>query len=386
VSIVRISFTIGVCWPPDRIRLLSCDVDIGLLMSRQGYMMRSTPITVLTGLAFAWCCVNTARSEPLRIALVIANGRYASMPALTRCTASAATVRDALRGLGFEVMERSDLGRGEFDTSVGALARRLAATPGAAGVLYYCGYDMEFNGRSFLLPVSASITRDYDVLTQGIIAKSLVDSLVRGKESTGLVLLDVFRTPAASSSAGLSGLAEQIHPSNFAVIGASNDGSSEGPTAASLAVRDQTAEAETAPDRFAAGIHRRLTKAPAVTAHFIPAIASPSPAPAASTASPAVAVPPAPPPAAPPTPEAAVVASPAAPPRVTMADEDQMPEQDRRRVQVLLASMGYYSGRIDGTFGPETRAAIRRYQFEIKAEMTGRLNAEQATRLVNSTR
>jgi peptidoglycan hydrolase-like protein with peptidoglycan-binding domain len=69
-----------------------------------------------------------------------------------------------------------------------------------------------------------------------------------------------------------------------------------------------------------------------------------------------------------------------------MADEDQMPEQDRRRVQVLLASMGYYSGRIDGTFGPETRAAIRRYQFEIKAEMTGRLNAEQATRLVNSTR
>ena len=41
--------------------------------------------------------------------------------------------------------------------------------------------------------------------------------------------------------------------------------------------------------------------------------------------------------------------------------------------------MGYYSGRIDGTFGPETRAAIRRYQFEIKADLTGQLNAEQAT-------
>ena len=349
-------------------------------------MIRPSPITILAGLAFAWCCINAARSEPPRIALVIANGRYASMPALTRCTASAAAVRDALRGVGFEVIERSDLGRGEFDTSIGALARRLAAAPGAAGVLYYCGYDMEFNGRSFLLPASASIARDYDVLTQGIIAKSLVDSLIRGNESRGFVLLDVFRTPAASSSAGLSGLAEQIHPSNFAVIGASNDGSSEGPTAAALAVRDQTTEAETTPDRFAAGIYHRLAKAPAVTAHFVPAIAQPSPAPASSTASPAVAVPPAAPPPTPPTPEAAVAASPAAPPRVTMADEDQMPEQDRRRVQVLLASMGYYSGRIDGTFGPETRAAIRRYQFEIKAEMTGRLNAEQATRLVNSTR
>jgi N-acetylmuramoyl-L-alanine amidase len=69
-----------------------------------------------------------------------------------------------------------------------------------------------------------------------------------------------------------------------------------------------------------------------------------------------------------------------------MADEDQMSDQDRRRVQALLATMGYYSGRIDGTFGPETRAAIRRYQFEIKADLTGRLNAEQATRLVNSAR
>ena len=45
----------------------------------------------------------------------------------------------------------------------------------------------------------------------------------------------------------------------------------------------------------------------------------------------------------------------------------------------MLANIGYYSGRIDGTFGPETRAAIRRYQFEIKAELTGRLTAEQAT-------
>jgi hypothetical protein len=355
-------------------------------------MMRTHLITVLVGLALA-CCWHTARSEQPRIALVISNGRYASMPALARCTASAAAVRDALRSRGFEVMERSDLGRGEFDTSIGALARRLAAEPAAAAVLYYCGYALEFNGRTFLLPASAGIARDYDVLTQGIIAKSLVDSLIRGNESRGFVLLDVFRTPAASSTAALGGLAEQIRPSNFAVIGASNDGASEGPTAASLALRDQAAEGETSPDLFAAGIHRRLAKAAAVTAQFIPAMArpaeaaarpeaSPSTAPATSTA---IAVPPPTPPS---TPEPAILAPPAAAlsSRATMADEDQMSDQDRRRVQALLATMGYYSGRIDGTFGPETRAAIRRYQFEIKADLTGRLNAEQATRLVNSAR
>ena len=286
-------------------------------------------------------------------------------------------------------MERSDLGRGEFDTSIGALARRLAAAPAASSVLYYCGYALEFNGRSFLLPASASIARDYDVLTQGIIAKSLVDSLIRGNESRGFVLLDVFRTPAASSTAALGGLAEQIRPSNFAVIGASNDGASEGPTAAALALRDQAAEGETSLDLFAAGIHRRLAKAAAVTAQFIPAIAPPALPPAASTAStasPAVAVPLLPPPPSPSEPPILVSPAAAPPSRATMADEDQMSDQDRRRVQALLATMGYYSGRIDGTFGPETRAAIRRYQFEIKADLTGRLNAEQATRLVNSAR
>ena len=74
------------------------------------------------------------------------------------------------------------------------------------------------------------------------------------------------------------------------------------------------------------------------------------------------------------------------PPQQVMVDEDRMSDQDRRQVQVVLATLGYYSGRIDATFGPETRAAIRRYQFEIKAELTGRLTAEQATKLVNSVR
>jgi N-acetylmuramoyl-L-alanine amidase len=69
-----------------------------------------------------------------------------------------------------------------------------------------------------------------------------------------------------------------------------------------------------------------------------------------------------------------------------MVDEDRMSDQDRRQVQLALATMGYYSGRIDTVFGPETRAAIRRFQFEIKAELTGYLNAEQATKLVNGVR
>lgn len=59
-----------------------------------------------------------------------------------------------------------------------------------------------------------------------------------------------------------------------------------------------------------------------------------------------------------------------------------MTEADRRRVQAALAVLGYYDGRIDGQFGAETRAAIRRFQHEIGANMTGHLTPEQAGRLV----
>jgi hypothetical protein len=357
--------------------------------------MTRAPLTaVFLGFAFACCGMSAARSDPLRFALVVANAQYANLPALARCGASATVVRDALRGKGFEVVERSDLGRGEFDTAIGALARRIAASPPAFGALYYCGYALEFNGRSFVLPTSATMARDYDVLSQGMLSKSLVDSLNRASESSGFVVFDTFRTPNASST-GLGRLVEQMPPSNFAVIGASNDGPGEGPTAASLTLRDQIADGEISLDAFLSGVRRQLARDPAVMAHFIPAIArpslptaggrrdaSPSPAPAGSAASTGVPVHPAPAP-----PDASAIASPIPPPprRIT-TDEEQMSEQDRRLVQMTLAGMGYYSGRIDATFGPETRAAIRRYQFEIKAELTGRLTAEQATRLVNSGR
>ena len=341
-------------------------------------MRRARLTIVLLGLAFTCCNAAAGWSEPLRIALVIANGQYANFPATARCVPAAAAARDGLRAKGFEIIERNNLARGEFDTAIGLLARRAAASPPAIAALYYCGYAAEFNNRPFLLPVSAVLSRDNDVLTQGILVKSVVDSLRRAPDSAGLVLLDVFAPPDAPAGR-MGSLAEQLPASSFAVVAASNDGPGDGATAAAVALRDELGPGDTSVNGVLNGLRRRLAKEP-VTAQFIAAASDavlaaetrpetrPAPPPAPAAAPPATA--PAPPP-------------PAAQQHV-MVDEDRMSDSDRRQVQTVLANVGYYSGRIDGTFGPETRAAIRRYQFEIKAELTGRLTAEQATRLVNS--
>jgi peptidoglycan hydrolase-like protein with peptidoglycan-binding domain len=68
----------------------------------------------------------------------------------------------------------------------------------------------------------------------------------------------------------------------------------------------------------------------------------------------------------------------------TMPDEANMSDADRLRVQDTLRRLGYYKGQVDGVFGPLTRAAIRRFQGSVGAEMTGRLTAEEASRLVST--
>lgn len=350
--------------------------------------MRACLVVALLGFIGLWNA-SAAYSEPLRTALIISNAQYADLPPLPRCTASAAVVREALKSKGFELVERTDVRRGEFDAAIGALAKRTAASPPSVAVLYYCGYAREFNGRAFLLPAAANITRDNDVLTQGLIAKSLVDSVARVGDSSGVVLFDGFQPPETPAT-GLARLGEQIQPGSFAVIGANNDAAAQGPTPAAQALRGQMTGEEVSLEKFVAGVRAEFAKGGAGAPFIVAATGGPSflvggkPSPAPAPPAPvAAAPPPTPPPAASPPPAAP---APAPPPQQAMVDEDRMSDQDRRQVQLMLATMGYYSGRIDATFGPETRAAIRRYQFEIKAEMTGRLTAEQATKLVNSVR
>ena len=237
--------------------------------------MRACLVTVLLGFAGLYWNTSPAQSQPLRTALIISNAQYADLPPLPRCTASAAAVRDALKAKGFEVVERSDVRRGEFDAAIGALAKRTAASPPSVAVLYYCGYAREFNGRSFLLPAAANIARDNDVLTQGLISKSLVDSLARVGDSTGVVLLDGFQPPGASAT-GLARLGEQIQPGSFAVIGVNNDAAAQGPTATAQALRGQLTGEEVSLEKFVGGMRGELAKGGAGTAFFVAATGRPS--------------------------------------------------------------------------------------------------------------
>ncbi|MES2710729.1 MAG: peptidoglycan-binding protein [Pseudomonadota bacterium] len=344
-----------------------------------------------------------ASSPPAQFALVIGNAAYGAGPALTPlpgCLASARRVGAALRALGFEVMQRLDASRGEADAAVANFGRRLRAAPGSVGVAYVCGHVVAFNSRPFLLPVSATLLRETDVLTQGLLARGVADALLRGEVRAGLVAFDGI---APSSAVGVlesfRTLAEPAGNAGVGVVAAVTDGAGE-QTPLALALEGSL----TGPSVLLADV---LTALRARVPDGLTILASPTtpghlagePVAVVEAAPPMNSVPASAPTATPRPPESeqptATAAGPgpvstppapgAAAPQpsaLIIPDEAAMTDADRRRVQQALAAMGYYLGAPDGQFGPNTRAAIRRFQFEIGVTLTGTLSSAQASRLV----
>ena len=59
--------------------------------------------------------------------------------------------------------------------------------------------------------------------------------------------------------------------------------------------------------------------------------------------------------------------------------------QDVREMQSKLKSKGYYKGKVDGKFGPETRRAVRKFQEAIGITVDGKPGDRTLTALYEGT-
>ncbi len=360
---------------------------------------------VLCGALFC-CSAALAADAPApgsHLALVIGESAYRPLPPLPVCAGSARSVGAALRHDGFAVTQLINASNGEIAAALTKFGKRLAHAPGSTAVLYFCGYAAGLNARGFLLPVEANIERRFDVITQGIVATSALTTVAGPATAAGLLVLDVFPRPGDHALAPLARLTEAAARPGDGYLAVAethpNDAQTPLTTALVAALSAPTVETgklvDEARRRVAtiAGSKVIAAQAPTSTTYLAggpppaPAPAKPPPAPppkqpTAETAVPAEPAGPAAPAPSPARPAAEASAPPAAATGPLMPDEAHMSDADRRRVQAALALLGYYSGRIDGVFGPETRAAIRRFQHEIGVDMTGELTAAEAQRLV----
>lgn len=323
--------------------------------------------------------IATAHAQAPRPALVLGSGDYTALPPIPGCLASAQAVAAALTAQGFAVTQAANPSNGGISGAIASFADQRSSSHATLAVLYVCGHVTSFNHRLFLLPATATLGAPTDVLTQGILAASLGTALPATPTSQVLALLDSVPLDLAADAAAAQALvAAPPQPgAGLGIAMEANVGSTVTPfaraIAAALGTPGVTAAALLQAAQQASGVH-------------VYAQADLAPPPAPPLPPPAAAPKPSPPPPAPPPPQAAAqppTAPPpaASPPAAGFPGEEQMTEADRRRVQAKLGELGYYDGRIDGVFGPDTRAAIRRFQHEIGAPMTGTLTAAGAARL-----
>ncbi len=161
----------------------------GSTLSVAGYALI---LTLIAGL------FTPALSES-RVALVVGNGDYIGQPRLPNPANDAQDVAAALEGLGFNVIQGSNLTKAAFDAKLHEFSR---ATTGAdVAIFFYSGHGMQINGINYLIPIDAPVTKedlDFQTVTLDFVQKLLE------RAKTKIIMLDACRNNPFAAMLGES--------------------------------------------------------------------------------------------------------------------------------------------------------------------------------------
>ncbi len=152
-----------------------------------------------------------AAAEP-RVALVIGNSAYgAEMGALPNPANDAALIAQALRKVGFDVIEVTDASQKKMKRAIVDFGQKLTdAGPGTTGLFFYAGHGVQVGGENYLIPVKAQIRREGDVEVEAVPANMVLKQMDFSGSRVSIVILDACRNNplARSLRSATRGLAE----------------------------------------------------------------------------------------------------------------------------------------------------------------------------------
>ena len=145
-----------------------------------------------------------------RVAIVIGNDTYQTLPQLNNAARDARDMASMLSRLGFEVIVRTDAGSQEIGR---ALAEFEAKASGAeAALVFYAGHGIQADGVNWLIPSDANVEVEADLRFEGIRASELLETMKRAGADVNILILDACRDNplpkrVRSGARGLEGLA-----------------------------------------------------------------------------------------------------------------------------------------------------------------------------------
>jgi peptidoglycan hydrolase-like protein with peptidoglycan-binding domain len=139
------------------------------------------------------CMALTATSAQAdrRVAFVVGNGAYKNVAALPNPPIDAKAIAGALRNVGFEVVEGTNLTRDKMTERLLDFGKKAQGADVA--VFFYAGHGIAISGTNYLLPIDADIKSEMDVKLGAAINIDLTLDQTMGDAKVKLVFLDACR-------------------------------------------------------------------------------------------------------------------------------------------------------------------------------------------------
>ncbi len=147
----------------------------------------------LVFLGFAAFGAGLANAQP-RIALVVGNSVYQSVPSLDNPSNDARLIASTLEAQGFDVTLLIDSDLATMKRGVSQFGRALRnAGPDATGLFYYAGHGVQSFGKNYLVPTDAALTDAADLDLVSIDASAVLRQMRSARNQTNIVILDACR-------------------------------------------------------------------------------------------------------------------------------------------------------------------------------------------------
>ena len=138
-------------------------------------------------------CTQSASAEN-RLALVIGQSAYRSVPALANPGNDAKAVAQLLTESGFEVAQASDLSQTQMRQTISDFAGRVAAKGAdTVALVFYAGHGLQIDGENFLVPVDVDPKREADIPIQAVRLNDVLNTLTSVPSRMRILLLDACR-------------------------------------------------------------------------------------------------------------------------------------------------------------------------------------------------
>lgn len=158
-------------------------------------------------LVLALASLTAAEAQERRMALVVGNAAYETLPDLETPVADAQGVATALRDLGFEVTVLTDVGAPVFQAVLTTFASEAKSAD--AVLFYYAGHAFQKDGVNHLVPIAARLD-DPARLAEETWTLDSIAAALKNDKSQLLIFLDACRDNPLPASAGAesAGLAQ----------------------------------------------------------------------------------------------------------------------------------------------------------------------------------